>query len=827
MDRVVCAAYKRLYSGKVQRVPEEIYLQEKTECLFSCCGTMHTSIEKILKHKKPHFYITTPFFLYEYLPLLEESVYDNLIIPRTALESVREICMRTYRRVIRAIDRKNIPIIEDRNSKEIQEYSCTYSEDKSRTRIICDWYNKHIKQFKFEPLDGPEENNCECELCISVEQEQDLTDLKDLKDLKEGIEVGTISMQHRDGPGHMQCMIEGLQIDIKIPYKFLNRAIDGDTVVVSTETIDGQVIGNVINVERRSKKIVACVVHKILNSEHVLLMPINEKIPIFLSRTENAQILEKNLILAWIHKWDIGKPFPIGRIAKVLGKEGNTAAETAALLSSNSIIDQEFEDSAYKELPPDTWKPSEKDLSEREDLKHLPIASIDPLGCIDIDDALHARYISDTEIEIGVHIADVSHFVHEDSALDREGRIRGCSVYLPNRRIDMLPPLLGTNICSLHKNQERLTFSVIWTGQIKNNEFIISNTRYAKTLIKSREAFTYEEASSILAGAPYKDKEILESLRILKRVSSMLRKHRLDNNAFTIESADFMISAREAENLQILSKDPERYIKKEQIFDEEYETHSLVEEFMLLANKCVAEEISKIYPKEALIRLHPQPTQESFRELESALKMICPSAHLNPHNPKELAQMLKSLSKTYELEKVIGAWAARCMTQAVYAPSSAARKRHYGLAMDNYTHFTSPIRRYADVLVHRILYNALQGKSAPLTEFVLADRCAEINRAYRCAKYVARDANALFVRYLIPSTPISLCVISIQPDRVSVYSPEYNVSGWLEMDEDFSATPGVLLYGQNRMHSLVPLSIFQGVLSSNHPRQLVFSMFRG
>ncbi|KAI5185807.1 exosome complex exonuclease DIS3/RRP44 [Nematocida homosporus] len=849
MDRLVSASYKLSRSGRVQRVPNEVYLQKEFLCGFSCCGKGLVGLRKGITCGKGEFWVPNERFLSDWVPWLEEGEFIPLLISRQVLESLQVKYPSVYRRVNRVIDRRNWPVVEDRNAQVVQEFIQNLPDDTEYTDGLSQWYSQHIPSYVFRPIHtlvqatcGNKECNlvveaCETECKDTMGEVGGVSGVDGVSEVDEWLETGIVSVQYKDGPGRVQCGVEGLQRDINIAYEQMGRALDGDQIVVGTVTQASASEGRVVSIDKRARKVLAGTVLQVLDNHHLLIQPLNEAIPVFQVCCPSTTGLSKQLVLAWIEAWPTTSKYPIGRLIKAVGPEGLIKSETQALLAANCILDQDFEEEALQELPAQTWTVSDQDLVGREDLRHLPIASIDPPGCTDIDDALHAQVLPNGQIEIGVHIADVGHFVPANSALDREGRIRGCTVYLPNRRIDMLPPLLGTDLCSLHQDKDRLTFSVIWTVSLTNNQLQILDTQFKKTVIKSKASFTYSQAAQILkdgtcpSQATRLTPALTESLRLLKEVSHHLRTRRHQNGALVIHSSDSRISIpRPTEGqpqsilqLSDLAQNPSQFIQVEEKYAPEYDTHFLVEEFMLLANQCVAEKISSAYPKESLIRYHPLPAKEAFHELEEALQHLVPTITLDPQHPKALMTAFDQFTSNPQLAAIIGAWAARCMTQALYAPSSVTNKTHYGLAMDNYTHFTSPIRRYADVIVHRTLHNLMQNQEAPLTQHVLEETCQSINRSYRCAKYAARDATTLFSRELIPSTLQTLFILSISPTRVLLYHPEYAISGHLQIEPTFQISHNQLRI-PGHTQSFHPLSPIQVILSPHHPRSITFTL---
>jgi exosome complex exonuclease DIS3/RRP44 len=372
------------------------------------------------------------------------------------------------------------------------------------------------------------------------------------------------------------------------------------------------------------------------------------------------------------------------------------------------------------------------------DLRELDICSIDPPGCQDIDDALHARRLPNGYIEAGVHIADVSHFVLADTPIDSEAASRGTTVYLVDKRIDMLPALLGTNLCSLRPHVERLAFSVIWQ---LNDDADIMNVKFTKSVIASKAAFEYEEAQ-ICKDDPNRTDSLTQSIRLLNALAIKLKAKRMAAGALNLASPEVKINLGSAE-----SSDPIDVEQKEL-----RETNSLVEEFMLLANISVAQKIDEVFPQTAVLRRHLPPPKSNFEKLQDVL-LKRKGFKLDVSSSGALAA---SLDKCVDpsapaFNTLVRIMATRCMLSAEYFCSGSVSRDtfgHYGLASPIYTHFTSPIRRYADVLAHRQLAAAIS--HVPLHPSLHLKSNVErimdmINRRHRMAQMAGRASVEFYV----------------------------------------------------------------------------------
>lgn len=395
---------------------------------------------------------------------------------------------------------------------------------------------------------------------------------------------------------------------------------------------------------------------------------------------------------------------------------------------------------------------------------------MDPPGCSDIDDALHSRHLTNGNIEVGVHIADVSHFIRPGNAMDKEAASRATTVYLVDKRIDMVPGLLSSNLCSLRGNEERFAFSCIW--EIDENANIIK-TKFHKSVIKSKAALTYEEAQIIIDDKNVND-DVAKSLRLLNKLAKILRKRRQENGALNLASPEirFNVDRETLEPLDVQVK-------------EMLETNSMVEEFMLLANCSVAERIEKEFPEYAMLRRHPTPPQTNFDPLIKAVRHQ--GFDINTESNKALADSLDRIVKDNNpyFNTMLRILATRCMLQAVYFISGTLTKPefyHYGLAAPIYTHFTSPIRRYADIIVHRLLA-AYIGADSPYSELLDKTKnsllCNNLNYRNRMAQYAGRASVALnthlFFRH--KTEEVDGYVLFVRKNALQILVPKYGLEG--------------------------------------------------
>ncbi|KAL8835575.1 MAG: hypothetical protein Q9170_003259 [Blastenia crenularia] len=519
----------------------------------------------------------------------------------------------------------------------------------------------------------------------------------------------------------------------------------------------------------------------------VFLIPMDKRVPKIRLRTRQVDQLVGRRVVVTIDSWDHDSRYPVGHFVRSLGNLETKEAETEALLLEYDVQYRPFPRGVLDCLPREghDWRvPSDLDNVEwtgRKDLRNLLICSIDPVGCQDIDDALHARPLPNGNFEVGVHIADVSHFVKPNNAMDMEASIRGTTVYLVDKRIDMLPMLLGTDLCSLKPYVERFAFSIIW--EISPDADIV-NSRFTKSVIRSREAFSYGQAQLRIDDEAQTD-ELTQGMRALLMLSKKLRKKRMDAGALNLASPEVRVQA-ESE-----TSDPVD-VKTKELLD----TNSLVEEFMLLANISVAGKIYESFPQTALLRRHAAPPKTNFEELANQLK-VKRGMELRTESSKLLADSLDKCVDRREsfFNTLVRIMATRCMMSAEYFCSgtqSYPEFRHYGLASEIYTHFTSPIRRYADLVAHRQLAAAIgyeQLDASLHSKAKLEGVCKNINVRHRNAQMAGRASIEYYVGQALKGRVMDEegFVMKVFSNGFVVFVPRFGIEGLVRLAD--LATP--------------------------------------
>ncbi|KAL1139194.1 hypothetical protein AAG570_009253, partial [Ranatra chinensis] len=374
------------------------------------------------------------------------------------------------------------------------------------------------------------------------------------------------------------------------------------------------------------------------------------------------------------------------------------------------------------------------EVSKRRDLRDVDICSVDPPGCTDIDDALHCFALPNGNYQAGVHIADVSHFIRPGTALDKEAALRSTTVYLCDKRIDMVPDLLSSNLCSLRGNEERFAFSCVW--ELTPDAEVVK-AEFFKSVILSRAALTYQAAQLIIDN-PTDQSSLALTLRGLNSLAKKLKQKRVEKGALVLASPEvrFHVDSETHDPIEVEAK-------------KLLETNSMVEEFMLLANVTVAQKILEEFPDCAMLRRHPAPPISNFDPLVKAAKYQ--GFTIETETGKDLQLSLNRAVKADNpyFNVMIRILATRCMMQAVYFSSGTEQSSeyfHYGLAAPVYTHFTSPIRRYADIIVHRLLAACIGADSTYpelLNKKKAMELCQNMNYRHRMAQYAGRASVAL------------------------------------------------------------------------------------
>lgn len=535
---------------------------------------------------------------------------------------------------------------------------------------------------------------------------------------------GTISITSK---GFGFVTVEGESADVFIPESKTQQALNGDRVKIqilsqNKKKAEGQVIEVI---ERERTQFVGTIQ---MHDKFAFLLPDNVKmntdIYIPKEKLNGAKDGEKALVRITVWPKSAGNPY--GEVVEILGKPGSNDTEMISILCNNGI-DYKFPNEVISEAEYVGMDLDSEEILKRRDFRSITTFTIDPLDAKDFDDALSFRILENGNFEIGIHIADVSHYVTPGSAMDTEALKRSNSVYLVDRVIPMLPEQLSNLACSLRPHEDKYSFSAVFEMDEKGKVY---NEWFGKTVIHSDRRFTYEEAQEIIEG---KEGDFKDEILTLDKIAKILRGYRLKNGALNIESEEMRF------------KLDENGVPIDIVIKTSKDAHKLIEEFMLLANRKVAEFIGKAAkgkdPIPFVYRCHDKPDATKIGMFSIFIDKF--GYKVNFDNPEEISKNINKLLNDIRLTNeysLIQTMAIRSMAKATYETTNIG---HYGLAFQNYTHFTSPIRRYADLIVHRILQEELTHKKHRYGN-ALDDVCKRISRMERKAVDAERESTKFF-----------------------------------------------------------------------------------
>ena len=497
--------------------------------------------------------------------------------------------------------------------------------------------------------------------------------------------------------------------DVFISKKKLNKALHKDRVkvyVFEGRDDNNKLLGEIVEVIDRPKQEYIGIVQKTKEFGFVLTKSPKMYTDIFLSLKEMRKVKNGDKVVVKITEWPQTAQSPFGEIIKILGKPGDIDVEMDSILYDYGISNS-FPSRIYDEVENIDKRILNEEILKRRDYRETLTFTIDPETADDFDDAISYKKLKNDLIEVGIHIADVSHYLKENSELDKEAYKRATSVYLVDRVIPMLPEILSNYLCSLRPNEEKYTFSAVFKIDKKGKVY---SEWFGKTIIKSNKRFSYEEVQHIIENKnttigeevslnkkEYSiKKNTLKAILDLDKIAKSLRKERIIKGALSFDKVEV------AFNLN--SKKEPTGIK----LKESKESNKLVEEYMLLANRKVAEYIIKKNPERPFVyRVHDQPDGEKIKNLKEVVKSFGYKLKIDNKNLNNSLNNLFLKIKGKPEQNMIDTLTIRSMSKAIYTSKNIG---HCGLAFDSYCHFTSPIRRYPDIITHRLLAKYLMGQ---------------------------------------------------------------------------------------------------------------------
>ncbi|RYJ43937.1 ribonuclease R [Flavobacterium beibuense] len=556
---------------------------------------------------------------------------------------------------------------------------------------------------------------------------------------------GTIDMTSRKTAYFVSTELED---DVFIPTGNLNKALDGDKVKVYiyNRRRGRRPEGEVVEIIERARTEFVGVIDIQKNFAFVSTANAKMYTDIFIPKNKLGNAQDGDVVLVKIEDWPEKADSPFGEVLRVLGRPGEHNTEIHAILAEYGLpYDFPVDVEAYAQKIDTSIK--EEEIVNRRDMRKVLTFTIDPKDAKDFDDALSFQKLENGNYEVGIHIADVSYYLQEGTILDEEAYSRATSVYLVDRVVPMLPEVLSNFACSLRPNEEKYTFSAVFE---LNEKAEVVNQWFGRTAIYSDQRFAYEEAQSVietkgntipadvsLTGEEYQiSNDIQEAILKLDDLAKIMRRKRMQHGAISFDKVEVKFNLNEeAEPIGVYFK-----VAKD--------ANHLIEEFMLLANRKVAEFIGKQKPQKTFVyRIHDEPDQDKLINLQTVISKFGYSINFKSKDAisKSLNNLLAEVQGRKE-QNLVDTLAIRTMSKAKYSTENIG---HYGLAFDYYSHFTSPIRRYPDVMAHRLLQHYLDGGKS-VDEEAYEEKCNHSSNMENLAANAERDSiKYMQVKYML------------------------------------------------------------------------------
>ena len=578
---------------------------------------------------------------------------------------------------------------------------------------------------------------------------------------------GRISL-HPDGYGFviLEERVPGLTRDVFIPPPKTGSAMDGDRVAI-TVTSKREAEGRVVRVEGRAR---TTVVGQLRYDGRVYFVsPADAKLPEKILVTGDMSEHKDKMVEIELTRFPSDAHWPAGELISVLGFIDDPDVETTVIVKKYGLS-LEFPKDVEEEVSKLSVQLKDSDLADREDFRDLETITIDPATARDFDDAVDVQELEDGGFRLGVHIADVAHFVSAGSDTDREARERGCSVYFPDRVVPMLPEKLSNDICSLNPETDRLAMSVVLDVEADGK---ITGQTFHQSVIRSKQRMNYETVQKILDGDSASRKRyrrVVQTIETLEQVAQALRQRRVERGTIDFDLSEPELTYDQRGLVEGVVKAPR------------YFSHRMIEEFMIAANEAVAQ-LLESEVRRTIFRVHAAPDPERVGELSDTLAALGLRFRPRRLTPAAFQKFLSSIEGRAD-EQMVSFLVLRSFRQAVYSTENVG---HFGLASKSYTHFTSPIRRYPDLVVHRLLKGYLSGHrrtgyTVPELETIASGSSARERIADQAERDLFDWKRMILLEDHLGDT-LDAIIIAVLGKGVRVELTDYFIEGYIGVDD--------------------------------------------